>query len=94
MHPFILHSYVKERDSRQVSGAEARSCKRSHHLAPHALLAPLPQTLRYKSRPFGYIWAEGSKQADLEAALGVGGFGYPALVAFNPKDAKLSTMRR
>jgi len=24
----------------------------------------------------------------------VGGFGYPALVAYAPKDAKLSTMRR
>ena len=57
----------------------------------------MPGTLnpaRYKTRPFGYLWAEGGKQPALEEALGVGGFGYPALVAFAPKDAKLSTMRR
>jgi hypothetical protein len=40
------------------------------------------------------VWAQGGQQPALEEALGVGGFGYPALVAFAPKDAKLSTMRR
>lgn len=29
---------------------------------------------------------EGGQQPELEANFGVGGFGYPALVAFNPKN--------
>jgi hypothetical protein len=61
---------------------------------PNPPLCPALSAPRYKARPFGYVWAEGGKQPQIEAALGVGGFGYPALVAFNPKDAKLSTMRR
>lgn len=40
------------------------------------------------------MWAEGGKQAALEESLGVGGFGYPALVALKPTDLKYSTMRR
>lgn len=31
-----------------------------------------------------YLWAEGGSQSALEANFGVGGAGYPALVAFNP----------
>lgn len=40
------------------------------------------------------MWVEGGKQKALEESLGVGGFGYPALVALKPADLKYSTMRR
>jgi protein disulfide-isomerase A6 len=39
---------------------------------------------KYKGRPYSYFWAEGSAQPKLEANVGVGGFGYPALVAISP----------
>ncbi len=45
-------------------------------------------------RNWSYLWAEGGKQAALEESLGVGGFGYPALIALKPTDLKFSTMRR
>lgn len=48
---------------------------------------------KYKERPFSYLWAEGSAQPALEAALEVGGYGYPALVAFNPADAKFAHLK-
>eukprot|EP00878_Enallax_costatus_P001518 GHUV01001669.1.p1 GENE.GHUV01001669.1~~GHUV01001669.1.p1 ORF type:complete len:459 (+),score=78.64 GHUV01001669.1:164-1540(+) len=47
----------------------------------------------YKDRNWSYLWAEGGKQTQLEESLGVGGFGYPALVALKPTDLKYSTMR-
>eukprot|EP00882_Tetradesmus_deserticola_P001203 GHRQ01001301.1.p1 GENE.GHRQ01001301.1~~GHRQ01001301.1.p1 ORF type:complete len:457 (+),score=199.58 GHRQ01001301.1:162-1532(+) len=47
----------------------------------------------YKDRNWSYLWVEGGKQPALEASLGVGGFGYPALVALKPADLKYSTMR-
>jgi hypothetical protein len=30
----------------------------------------------------------------MEKSLDVGGFGYPALIAYSPKDQKFSTMKR
>ncbi|GFR51819.1 hypothetical protein Agub_g14281 [Astrephomene gubernaculifera] len=42
----------------------------------------------YKDKPYSYLWAPGGQQAALEGNFGVGGFGYPALVAFNPADKK------
>jgi protein disulfide-isomerase A6 len=45
-------------------------------------------------RNWSYLWVEGGKQPALEESLGVGGFGYPALVALKPTDLKYSTMRR
>ncbi|KAG1665201.1 hypothetical protein FOA52_002602 [Chlamydomonas sp. UWO 241] len=47
----------------------------------------------YKDRPFSYLWAGAGQQAALEANFGVGGFGYPALVAFKPKDGKFAVAR-
>ena len=35
---------------------------------------------KYKKKDWGWLWAEGMTQPDLEAAVEVGGFGYPALV--------------
>ena len=34
-----------------------------------------------------YVWAASGKQEELEKQLGVGGYGYPALVALNVKKA-------
>jgi len=47
-----------------------------------------------RCRKWSYLWVEGGKQKALEESLGVGGFGYPALVALKPADLKYSTMRR
>lgn len=66
----------------------------AHPARPPAPPRAAPRARRYKSRPFGYLWAQGGAQPALEEALGVGGFGYPALVAYGPKDAKQSTMLR
>ena len=41
---------------------------------------------KYKDRPFSYLWVSANKQPKLEEFFGVGGFGYPALIAFKPKD--------
>jgi protein disulfide-isomerase A6 len=48
---------------------------------------------KFKDRPFSYIWAAAGKQADLEAKFGIGGFGYPALVAYSPKRGVYVPMR-
>ncbi|KAL6763389.1 thioredoxin-like protein [Haematococcus lacustris] len=48
---------------------------------------------KFKDRPFSYLWAQGGSQPELEANLEVGGFGYPAVVAFKPGDAKYSLAR-
>eukprot|EP00877_Chromochloris_zofingiensis_P007928 jgi/Chrzof1/3389/Cz12g23180.t1_PDI4 len=61
-----------------------------------AYLDPLKQLAETnKGRPwsFSVLWTEGGKQPDLESNFGIGGFGYPALVAFRPDDGKFSTMR-
>lgn len=48
---------------------------------------------KYKDRPFSYLWAGAGQQAQLEENFGVGGFGYPALVAFKPRDLKYSVAK-
>eukprot|EP01147_Barroeca_monosierra_P001326 gene1326-13_t len=48
---------------------------------------------RFKRRPFGWVWAIGGQQATLERALDIGGFGYPALAAFNSKKKKFAVLR-
>lgn len=47
----------------------------------------------YRKRPFGWLWAEAGEQDKLEAAVEVGGFGYPALVAINHKKEKFSVLK-
>lgn len=51
------------------------------------------QAEHFKTRNFGFVWAEAGAQPGLEANFGVGGYGYPALVAFNPAKGKFSTLR-
>jgi protein disulfide-isomerase A6 len=47
----------------------------------------------FASRPWGFAWSEGGAQPALEAALGVGGTGYPAVVMLNANKGVASTMR-
>jgi len=47
----------------------------------------------YKSkRSWEWFWMEAASQPEMETALGVGGFGYPALAAINTKKKIRSTM--
>ncbi len=43
--------------------------------------------------PCRWVWSEAGQQPDLEEALGLGGFGYPALAVFSPKKLKYSILR-
>jgi hypothetical protein len=38
----------------------------------------------FKDRPYSYFWAVGGAHSALEGNVGVGGFGYPALIALSP----------
>jgi protein disulfide-isomerase A6 len=40
-----------------------------------------------------FMWSEGGLQPKLEESLGVGGFGYPALVVLNGNKMKYSLLR-
>eukprot|EP00270_Netrium_digitus_P011338 TRINITY_DN35_c0_g1_i5.p1 TRINITY_DN35_c0_g1~~TRINITY_DN35_c0_g1_i5.p1 ORF type:complete len:440 (-),score=150.18 TRINITY_DN35_c0_g1_i5:181-1500(-) len=40
---------------------------------------------KFKRSFYGYAWAEAGAHEDLETTLGVGGYGYPAVVALNAK---------
>ncbi|KAL4458959.1 hypothetical protein ABPG75_013824 [Micractinium tetrahymenae] len=50
-------------------------------------------TSQFKDRPFSYLWAEGGAQPKLEENFGVGGYGYPALIAFNPAKSKYANLK-
>lgn len=39
-----------------------------------------------------WLWAEAGEQQPFEEALDVGGFGYPAMIALNPRKLKYSTL--
>ena len=40
-----------------------------------------------------FVWAGAGKQADLEKQVGVGGYGYPAMVALNVKKGAYAPLR-
>ncbi|XP_022214778.1 protein disulfide-isomerase A6 homolog [Drosophila obscura] len=48
---------------------------------------------KYKQKLWGWAWAEGGQQPDLEESLEVGGFGYPALAVVNFKKMKFSVLK-
>jgi len=48
---------------------------------------------KYKRSAYRYVWAAAGKQQELENAVGVGGFGYPAMVALNVKKAVYAPLR-
>ena len=47
---------------------------------------------KYKRKMWGWIWAEAGAQPKLEDALGMGGFGYPAMVAVNFRKLKYAVL--
>ena len=48
---------------------------------------------KYKKKLWGWVWAEAGAQMKLEDALGMGGFGYPAMVAVNFRKMKYATLK-
>lgn len=40
-----------------------------------------------------YVWTAAGKQPDLEKRVGVGGYGYPALVALNVKKGVYAPLK-
>lgn len=48
---------------------------------------------KYKKNMWGWVWSEAGAQFDLESALEIGGFGYPAMAVVNVKKMKYSLLR-
>ncbi|VDM57196.1 unnamed protein product [Angiostrongylus costaricensis] len=48
---------------------------------------------KYKKNGWGWIWVEAAAQSELEEAFGVGGFGYPAMVAMNYRKMKFAMLK-
>lgn len=48
---------------------------------------------KYKKQLWGWLWTEAVKQPELENALGIGGFGYPAMAAVNSRKGKYIVLR-
>lgn len=49
-----------------------------------------------KPSPFpsvSWLWTEAGAQMELEASLGIGGFGYPAMAAINTRKMKYALLR-
>ncbi|PIO36608.1 hypothetical protein AB205_0119280 [Aquarana catesbeiana] len=40
-----------------------------------------------------WLWAEAGTQLDMETALGIGGFGYPAMAAVNARKMKFALLK-
>lgn len=47
----------------------------------------------FRSKQWAYLWVEANAQPELEKALDIGGFGYPALAALNVRKMAYSLMR-
>ncbi|CAL8315629.1 unnamed protein product [Lota lota] len=48
---------------------------------------------KYKKKMWGWLWAEAGAQMELETALGIGGFGYPAMAAINARKMKYALLK-
>lgn len=48
---------------------------------------------KYKQKMWGWVWSEAMAQADIEQALDIGGFGYPALAALNAKKMQFALLK-
>ncbi|KAJ8926879.1 hypothetical protein NQ314_020730 [Rhamnusium bicolor] len=48
---------------------------------------------KFKKKMWGWVWSEAGSQLDLENALDIGGFGYPAMAVINAKKMKYSILR-
>ena len=42
---------------------------------------------------WGYAWAQAMDQPEIEEALGIGGFGYPAMAIVNQRKGKFSILK-
>lgn len=49
--------------------------------------------LYIKADVYRWVWSEAGTQSDLESALELGGFGYPAMAVINAKKMKYSILR-
>uniref|UniRef100_A0A0K2SVX8 protein disulfide-isomerase n=1 Tax=Lepeophtheirus salmonis TaxID=72036 RepID=A0A0K2SVX8_LEPSM len=47
---------------------------------------------KFKKLGWGWLWAEATAQSDLESAMDVGGFGYPAMTVLSAKKMKYSML--
>ena len=48
---------------------------------------------KFKKNQWAYLWAEAVQQPELEDALGLGGFGYPAMAALNIRKMKYTWLK-
>ncbi|KAK9663914.1 hypothetical protein RND81_14G006000 [Saponaria officinalis] len=48
---------------------------------------------KFKRSPYSFVWAAAGKQPDFETQVGVGGYGYPALVALNTKKGLYAPLK-
>mmetsp|Transcript_20387 Transcript_20387/g.36576 ORF Transcript_20387/g.36576 Transcript_20387/m.36576 type:complete len:465 (-) Transcript_20387:700-2094(-) len=48
---------------------------------------------KFMGLPYSVMWAAGGAQPELESGFGVGGSGYPAIVAYNPTEKKYVAFR-
>ncbi|KAL1493200.1 hypothetical protein ABEB36_011300 [Hypothenemus hampei] len=48
---------------------------------------------KFKKKMWGWVWAEAGVQSELENALDIGGFGYPALAVISTKKMKCAILR-
>ncbi|XP_051152180.1 protein disulfide isomerase-like 2-3 [Andrographis paniculata] len=48
---------------------------------------------KFKKSPYSYLWAAAGKQPDVEKHVGVGGYGYPAMVALNLKKKAYAPLK-
>lgn len=48
---------------------------------------------KYKKKMWGWVWSEAGAQNNVEEALEIGGFGYPALAVVNMKKLKYSLLK-
>jgi len=48
---------------------------------------------KHKKRMWAWLWAEAGAQPEVEEALNIGGFGYPAMAAVNTRKMKFSPLK-
>ncbi|KAL0703327.1 hypothetical protein Bca4012_069752 [Brassica carinata] len=48
---------------------------------------------KFKKDPISFVWVAAGKQPDLEKRVGVGGYGYPAMVALNAKKGAYAPLK-
>uniref|UniRef100_A0A3Q3VP97 Protein disulfide-isomerase A6 n=1 Tax=Mola mola TaxID=94237 RepID=A0A3Q3VP97_MOLML len=53
----------------------------------------MKMAVKYKKKMWGWLWTEAGTQMELEASLGIGGFGYPAMAAINARKMKFALLR-